>query len=448
MRAVVTGGAGFIGSHVVDALLERGDEVVVVDDLSSGRREWIPEAAELVVHDIRRPYEVEADTIFHLAAQADVGTSMARPGFDAEVNVVGTVNTLEAARACGARASSSRRPAARSTARSTRRRPRRRRGGRCPRTGSRSSRRGVRRRLEPRLRLRATSSCASPTSTGRASRPRSRAGSSRSSWNGSASGEETLVFGDGEQTRDFVYVGDVVERCPRGGRGRRHLQHRHRARDDGERPAPTLRRDRRRRSRSHATSQPRAGDARRSVLDASRAQRELGWRPRTSLADGLRRTWESIARKERGSRGRTRRPWSTRCPRARLAVADGDARRSAVAAASSSSCSSSASVSSRSRSPSTYARRRRRRFSRPRRRSRAPRLGRQTEARARRDVGDRPERERPLGRRGRERRPRDARAATRSARSATRRAATTPAARHVPPRLPRRGHAARRRSEA
>src|SRR4029079_2505726 len=102
MRCVVTGGAGFIGSHLVDALLARGDEVVVVDDLSTGRREHLAGSRTLVDHDTRRPFTTDAELVFHLAAQADVGTSMERPSFDAEVNVVGTVNVLEAARTAGA----------------------------------------------------------------------------------------------------------------------------------------------------------------------------------------------------------------------------------------------------------------------------------------------------------------------------------------------------------
>ena len=102
MRALVTGGAGFIGSHLVDALLARGDDVVVVDDLSTGRREHVDPAATLLEHDIREPFETDAELVFHLAAQADVGTSMEQPAYDAEVNVVGTVNVLEAARAAGA----------------------------------------------------------------------------------------------------------------------------------------------------------------------------------------------------------------------------------------------------------------------------------------------------------------------------------------------------------
>src|ERR1700722_8162897 len=99
MRAVVTGGAGFIGSNLVDALIARGDEVLVVDDFHSGKRENLNAAAGPLEPNIPSPFQVEADTIFHLAAQADVQTSMKRPDFDAEVNVVGTVNVLQAAQA-------------------------------------------------------------------------------------------------------------------------------------------------------------------------------------------------------------------------------------------------------------------------------------------------------------------------------------------------------------
>ena len=210
MRAVVTGGAGFIGSHVVDALLERGDEVVVVDDLSSGRREWIPEAAELVVHDIRRPYEVEADTIFHLAAQADVGTSMAKPGFDAEVNVVGTVNTLEAARACGAEVVFSSTGGAiygDVDAPATEETPRR------PVSAYGIAKLCAEEYLAGWNRVYGTSHTVLRFAN--VYGPRQSAalegGVVSIFMERLRSGEETLVFGDGEQTRDYVYVGDVVE---------------------------------------------------------------------------------------------------------------------------------------------------------------------------------------------------------------------------------------------
>ena len=106
MRAVVTGGAGFIGSHVVDALLARGDEVHVVDNFATGKRENLDPRAEVHEHDIREPLAllegIGPELVVHLAAQADVGTSVAQPVLDAEVNVLGTLNVLEAARARGA----------------------------------------------------------------------------------------------------------------------------------------------------------------------------------------------------------------------------------------------------------------------------------------------------------------------------------------------------------
>jgi UDP-glucose 4-epimerase len=106
MRALVTGGAGFIGSHVVDALVARGDEVVVLDDLSSGRRENLePSGAELVEGDITDPEAIadafaraKPELVFHLAAQIDVRRSVADPVFDLGVNVGGTIRLLESAR--------------------------------------------------------------------------------------------------------------------------------------------------------------------------------------------------------------------------------------------------------------------------------------------------------------------------------------------------------------
>src|SRR5260221_2717040 len=107
MHVLVTGGAGFIGAHAARALLARGHRVTVVDDLSHGKREGVPDGAVLHVVDVRSP-EVAAllrqlapDAILHLAAQMDVRRSMADPLFDASVNVLGTVNMLEAARVAG-----------------------------------------------------------------------------------------------------------------------------------------------------------------------------------------------------------------------------------------------------------------------------------------------------------------------------------------------------------
>ncbi|MFP5068806.1 NAD-dependent epimerase/dehydratase family protein [Pseudonocardia nantongensis] len=111
MRALVTGGAGFIGSTLVGALIARGDEVLVVDDLSAGKRENLDPAARLIEADIRDTgrmaviaAEFRPDAVYHLAAQIDVRTSMADPLHDASVNVLGTLSVLQAARDAGARA--------------------------------------------------------------------------------------------------------------------------------------------------------------------------------------------------------------------------------------------------------------------------------------------------------------------------------------------------------
>ena len=111
MKALVTGGAGFIGSHVVDALAERGDEVTIVDDLSTGKRENLTgpgPAANLVEADIRDSREmrdlidrVRPQVLFHLAAQIDVRKSTADPAWDAGINVLGTINLLQASLEAG-----------------------------------------------------------------------------------------------------------------------------------------------------------------------------------------------------------------------------------------------------------------------------------------------------------------------------------------------------------
>src|SRR3954471_17112325 len=106
MRALVTGGAGFIGSNLVDALLDRGHEVTVVDDLSTGRAENLDAArrrgitfCDGDIRDAGRLHEIfagaPADIVFHLAAQIDVRKSVDDPAWDAGINVVGTINVLE-----------------------------------------------------------------------------------------------------------------------------------------------------------------------------------------------------------------------------------------------------------------------------------------------------------------------------------------------------------------
>jgi UDP-glucose 4-epimerase len=109
MKIVVTGGAGFVGSHVVDAYVAAGHEVIVVDNLASGRRENVHAAARLVEMDITDPglvalFQAERpDVVNHHAANASVSLSVQRPRFDATQNILGTINLLEAARRSGVR---------------------------------------------------------------------------------------------------------------------------------------------------------------------------------------------------------------------------------------------------------------------------------------------------------------------------------------------------------
>ena len=290
MRVLVTGGAGFIGSHLVDALLDRGDEVTVVDDLSTGRREHVDRRARLLEHDVRSPFATDAEVVFHLAAQADVGTSVERPAFDAEVNVVGTVNVLEAAREAGAAVVFA----------ST--------GGAI--YGDVDGPAAEDAQLRP----------VSPYGVAKLAGEAYVAGWGRihelesavlrfanvygprqsAALEGGvvaiflerlAAGEETLVFGDGEQTRDYVHVDDVVAALLLAGERRRGLFNVGTGVETSVNRLHELCREVTGVDEPPRHVAPRAGDARRSVLDVSRAARELGWRPRVGLAEGLRRTW-------------------------------------------------------------------------------------------------------------------------------------------------------------
>lgn len=107
MKILVTGGAGFIGSHVTDALIDQGHAVDVLDDLSTGRKHLVNKRAQLHVHDIRSPEaahlmrDEEYDVLIHHAAQMDVRRSVSDPSFDADVNVRGFLNLMEAGREAG-----------------------------------------------------------------------------------------------------------------------------------------------------------------------------------------------------------------------------------------------------------------------------------------------------------------------------------------------------------
>ncbi|MEX2195698.1 MAG: NAD-dependent epimerase/dehydratase family protein [Thermoleophilaceae bacterium] len=307
MRALVTGGAGFIGSNLVDALLERGDEVTVLDNFSTGRRENLEGAigrgAHLTELDIRDGTAVtdaldgaSPDVVFHLAAQIDVRRSVADPAFDAAVNVGGTINLLRAAGAAGVR---------RFVNAST--------GGaiygegrvipapedhptepEAPYGQSKWCAEGYC-ELFGRIDGLSTVSLRFGNVYGPRQDPLGEAGVIAIFCGRLLEGERPTVFGDGLQTRDYVYVGDIVaaafaaaESEARGalnigtGVGSTVL-------DlvealgaiSGEPFEP-----------EHAPE--RAGEIRHIALDAGRARSELGWEPRVDLRGGLELTLDSL----------------------------------------------------------------------------------------------------------------------------------------------------------
>jgi UDP-glucose 4-epimerase len=298
MRALVTGGAGFIGSHVVDALVARGDEVHVVDDLSKGRPERVACGARLHVADIRDPDaafdEARPELVCHLAAQADVRVSVEQPAFDADVNVLGTLRVLEASRRHGARVVFS------STGGAI--------YGECDGPADETA---ERRPLAPygtsKLageeylatwnRLYETEHVALRFGNvyGPRQEPHGEAGVV-AIFMGLLHGDGTpTIYGDGSQTRDYVYVGDVVDAvlaaAEHAGGGVYNV-------GTGTETSVVGLYDAIQRAAGRAReprfAEARLGELQRSVLDVTRAERELGWRPQHSLDRGLGETWQWI----------------------------------------------------------------------------------------------------------------------------------------------------------
>jgi UDP-glucose 4-epimerase len=310
MEALVTGGAGFIGSHLVDALLDRGDHVVVLDDLSTGRRENLDDAvakgAVLVETDItdaaavtdafqtRRP-----EVVFHLAAQIDVRRSMSDPVFDLGVNVGGTLNLLEAARQTQPR---------RFVLAST--------GGAIYGEGSGrplpldeqaecrpdahygQSKYAAEGYLSLYGRLYGLSAVALRLGNvyGPRQDPLGEAGVVAIFCGALLGGGTPRVFGDGRQTRDYVYVGDVVEAFLAGAsseaRGTYNIGT---AVETSVLELGRLLADICEREFDPQMSPPRPGEVQRIAIDSARAASELGWRSGTTLEQGLRATAASFA---------------------------------------------------------------------------------------------------------------------------------------------------------
>ncbi len=302
MRTLVTGGAGFIGSHVTDALLAGGDEVVVVDDLSRGRRGRVAPGVTVHTADIGDADGLAAiveqarpEVICHLAAQIDVRLSVTAPARDAAVNVVGTVNVLEAARAAGARVVFA------STGGAIY-------GAGVPVPSGEDEQPGpeapygtakycAEQYLGLYNRLHGTTHTALRLSNvyGPRQDPTGEAGVVGIFCGRALRGERPTVYGDGGQTRDYVYVGDVAEafrtaaRTDRAGIWNIGTGHETSVLDLIEVVGKAAGR-----AVDPEFAPARAGEVLRSALAVGRARDELGWSARTGLADGVRAVYEWI----------------------------------------------------------------------------------------------------------------------------------------------------------
>jgi UDP-glucose 4-epimerase len=305
MRALVTGGAGFIGSNLVDALLGRGDEVTIADDVSTGKRGNIEHAlsngAQLTELDIRDAEAVDAaierarpETIFHLAAQIDVRKSVADPANDSRINVEGTVNVLKAAHAHGV---------LRFVNTST--------GGAiygegqiipapenhpvAPEAPYGLSKFCAEQYCEIFTRLHGLSTVSLRYGNvyGPRQDPLGEAGVIAIFCGKLLEGDKATIFGDGKQTRDYVYVDDVVDANLRAAD----------ANTSGpiniglgvEKSVLDIVEVLKAHSNFDAEhAPPRPGEVQRIALDPSRAKEELGWEARVGLEEGLERTLASL----------------------------------------------------------------------------------------------------------------------------------------------------------
>ncbi|WP_066369474.1 NAD-dependent epimerase/dehydratase family protein [Herbidospora mongoliensis] len=299
MRALVTGGAGFIGSHLTDALIAQGATVTVLDTLSSGRRARLPEDIDLRQVDVTDTWavsavieEVRPEVIFHLAAQIDVRASVADPAHDAAVNIGGTITLLEAARTVNARLvfastggalygmeapipSDEQVPPA-------------------PEAPYGTAKYCAEQYLALFNRLHGTRHIALRLGNvyGPRQDPSGEAGVV-SIFSGRAhEGHEPTIFGDGTQTRDYVYVGDVVTAflaagtAEQGGTwnigtGRETSVLdliKHIGQAAGREVEPVF-----------APARP--GELQRSALDATAARNDLGWFSATPIDEGINRVY-------------------------------------------------------------------------------------------------------------------------------------------------------------
>lgn len=302
MRVLVTGGAGFIGSHLVDALLERGAEVAVLDHLRRSPRPWVTESlrreARLHVADVR---DLEAlrgafeaarpEVVMHLAAQVDVRRSVVDPAYDAQVNVAGTVSVLEAARSADTRRILFASTAA--TYGNPGQIPTSETAPIAPLSPYGTSKAAAEWYLGQYARLHGLSALSLRMANvyGPRQDPHGEAGVVAIFAGASATGQSVTVFGDGLQTRDYIYVSDVADAwiaaAESDANGALNIS------SGTEVSVLELVREI---GVAHEVAPARAGEVARSCLDPTAAERVLGWRARVPLADGLQRTLAAVGR--------------------------------------------------------------------------------------------------------------------------------------------------------
>ena len=302
MRVLVTGGAGFIGSHLTDAFLARGDEVAIVDDLSRGRHGRLDDRAtahKLSIADAgpltALVEQTRPELICHLAAQIDVRVSVAAPAEDAQANVVGTVNVLEAARAADARVLF------------------------CSIGGALYGRDAPIPSLEDVLPLPESpygiaKYCAEQyvglynrlhgarhtilrlaNVYGPRQDPAGESGVIPIFCARVLAGERPVVYGDGTQTRDYVYVGDAVAAfLAAADQGRPGIWNFGTGIESSVLDLARLIGEAAGRAVDPQFAPARPGELQRSALAAEQAERDLGWKPAVRVADGVRRVYRWI----------------------------------------------------------------------------------------------------------------------------------------------------------